>query len=116
MKSSGPVMVYLGAPYSSPKPAVRELRFHQANIAAAKLMAQGFVVFSPISHSHPIAAYLEEHLLLDHEFWMAQDLGILEKADKLVVLRVDGWEKSRGVTAEIAHAEKCGIPIEYMDY
>lgn len=107
--------VYLGAPYSHPKAAVREFRFHQANVAAAKLMAQGRVVFSPISHSHPIAAYLDDALLLDHEFWMRQDLGILEKAERLIVLRVEGWERSRGVTAEIAHAEQHGIPIEYMD-
>ena len=107
--------IYLAAPYSHPLPAVRELRFHQANAAAAWLMSQGHVVFSPISHSHPIAAYLTAEMLMDHEFWMAQDLGILALASLMIVLQVSGWEKSKGVVAEIEHAKKHGINTTYLE-
>lgn len=106
--------VYLAAPYSHPLPAVRDLRFHQANAAAAWLMSQGHVVFSPISHSHPIAAYLPAEVLLDHGFWMAQDLGTLALASAVFVLTAPGWDKSRGMAAEIEHAKKHGIRVEYL--
>ncbi|MHB0978414.1 MAG: DUF1937 family protein [Minisyncoccota bacterium] len=106
--------IYLASPYSHSMPAVRELRFHQANAAAAWLMRQGHVVFSPISHSHPIAAYLPEKQLLDHKFWMAQDLGILTLASSLFVLMTPGWDKSKGMAAELLHAKKHNIQIEYL--
>ena len=47
-------IIYLAAPYSHPDPGVRERRFRAINRAAAALIAEGRIVFSPISMSHPI--------------------------------------------------------------
>jgi len=43
---------YLCAPYSHPDPKVREARVDAADMMAAQLMEQGYIVFSPLSHSH----------------------------------------------------------------
>ena len=104
--------VYLRQPYSHPDAVVREYRFEASCIKTASLMRQGYTVFSPIAHSHPVAAYLPEDLLMSHEFWMKQDLPILEHADKLIVLVLDGWRESQGLRREIQYAWNCDMDIE----
>jgi hypothetical protein len=107
--------IYLASPYSHTDPAVTHARFKAACRAAAKLMGDGHAVFSPIAHSHVVADELPDALRLDHEFWMAQDLPILERCERVIVLKLDGWLKSRGVGREILHAVQHGIPVEYME-
>ncbi len=46
--------IYLATPYTDFDPAVRAARFFAVNKVAAHLMKKGFLVFSPISHTHPI--------------------------------------------------------------
>jgi len=105
-------MIYLASPYISQEQTAHHIRYHHACRSAAKLIEQGHVVFSPIAHSHGIARFIKEH---DHDFWMNQDLPFLKYADKIVVLTLPGWEKSRGIKEEIEFANKNGIPVEYME-
>lgn len=108
MKST---IVYLAVPYSHPDQSVRERRFQAANVKAAKLMAEGRHVFSPISHSHVIA--LAHSLPVTWKFWRDQDMAVLRHCCALVVYQLDGWDRSVGVRAEIEAATSLGIPIEY---
>lgn len=107
--------IYLGQPYSHPDAAVRDHRFNAGCIKAASLMRQGYTVFSPIAHSHPIAAHLAPELLMNHAHWMKQDLPILSWADKLIVLTLDGWQQSRGLNQEMCFAYEREIDIEFHD-
>lgn len=107
--------VYLASPYSDDRADVREKRYRQTCEKAARMMMQGIVVFAPIAHSHPIALFLPEQYLIHHAFWMHHDLPMLEKASKLAVLTLEGWDKSKGVAAEIQHARDHGIYVEYHD-
>jgi nucleoside 2-deoxyribosyltransferase len=104
-------MIYLASPYSHVDPAVREQRFTIATRVAAKLIRAGHQVFSPISHSHPIAS---NGVPTDWTFWKAFDRRMLEACDELIVLMLDGWRESRGVQAEINLAIKLGKPIRYV--
>lgn len=115
MNHQTPKLVYLASPYTHPDLNVRQDRYEMATMAAAKLMAMGFAVFSPIAHSHHIADFLPDGTVVDHEFWMRQDLPWLRKADALFVLRLEGWEESRGVNAEIHCARHIGMPVEFLD-
>lgn len=106
-------LVYLAVPYSHPDPAIQEQRFRAANRVAGILMERGHVVFSPISHSHPIAE--DYDLPREWAFWEAQDVAFLSVSSTLFVLAIDGWRESRGVTAEIAIAEERQIPVRLID-
>ncbi len=106
-------LIYLACPYSHKDPAVREARFTAVNKAAAQLMGKGRYVFSPISHTHPIAK--EGALPLGWDFWEGYDRVMLAACTRLIVLKLDGWETSTGVTAEIKIAKEMGLPVEYMD-
>ena len=79
---------------------------------AAELMAQGLLIFSPISHTHPI--HLAGNLPGDWEFWKEYDRSFLEWADELWVMRIDGWEQSKGVKAEIEIAKGLKKEIVYL--
>jgi len=105
-------LVYLAAPYTHDDPKVREARFQAVNRTAASLMAHGVRVFSPISHSHPIAQC--GNLPDQWAFWREQDLPILELCGRLVVLMLDGWTQSTGVQAEMAAATRRDIPIGFI--
>jgi hypothetical protein len=106
-------LVYLAVPYSHPRPEIREERFRAVNRVAAKLMGQGLHIFSPISHSHPIS--IEGNLPTNWEYWEAYDRAFLNASNKLIVLMLDGWDKSVGVAGEIAIAKELGIEIEYIE-
>ena len=91
--------VYLAAPYTDPNPAWREFRVMATNLAASALMRAGFVVFSPISHSHPIAECMNGHL--DLAFWLEQDTPFLQACDATIILTLPGWQNSKGIAAEL---------------
>lgn len=108
--------IYLASPYTHENAAVRDLRAQMANAFAARLMTSGYAVFSPISHSHDLARYLAPELLLDHDWWMRMDLPVLRAASLLLVLKLTGWEESRGVDAEIAFAREHHIPMTFQTF
>lgn len=105
-------LTYLAGPYSHPDRAVRVSRFEALNAAAAKLMAAGEHVYSPISHTHPIAEAGD--LPLGWDFWEQYDRIYLGIAKRVVVLMLDGWRESKGVTAELAIAAEYGLPVEFI--
>jgi hypothetical protein len=107
---------YICSPFTDPDPEVRRRRYEQALQATATLMLRDYCVFSPLSHSIPLTDPRFE-LPQYHEFWMKQDLAILEASVGVILLQLPGWEQSRGVRAEIEHAKKCGLPvIEFANF
>ena len=104
-------MIYLCCPYSHVDPTVREARFDAACRAAAALMRAGKMVFSAISHTHPIAQY---GLPKGWDFWEAYDRELLQRCEEVVVLMLDGWQRSVGVQAEIKIARQLGKPVSYL--
>jgi len=105
-------ITYLACPYSHASKQVREDRFAAVNLAAGHLMRRGRFVFSPISHTHPIAMACE--LPFGFDYWEAYDKAILDHCCDVVVLTLDGWEDSVGVQAEIAYAKELGLPTTMM--
>lgn len=94
-------------------PAVKRYRFRELTKHAGALMALGVLVYSPITHNHPIAEC--SSLPGTWEFWKQFDLAVLKHCKQLVVLKLPGWETSTGVTAEIEFCQKNFIPITYVD-
>lgn len=107
-------LTYLAVPYTHENPQIREWRFNKANEAAAYLMKKGLLVFSPISHSHPIA--VTSGLPTDWEYWKKFCNAYLSHCNKIIILMLEGWEESVGVQNEIKIAEEYGIEIEYLKF
>jgi uncharacterized protein DUF1937 len=106
-------MLYLASPIAHLDPEVVEARIEAAARAAADLMSKGYVVFCPAAHSYLLKAQFS--VQPSHADWMRQDLAVLRRAERMVVLRLDGWKESRGVKIELAVAEAAQIPVDYAD-
>lgn len=107
-----PVLSYLACPYSHENESVRNIRFLTANFVASRLISQGTYVYSPLTHNVPLD-HLETGSVWAH--WCTFDTLMLSRCDKLILLKMPGWESSSGVQAEIAYAKQHGIPIEEID-
>jgi hypothetical protein len=68
------------------------------------------LVFSPLTYSIPLS-----HSHKGWENWRKFDLEMLSRCDRVIVLKLPGWESSRGVAEEIARAKELGLPIEWME-
>lgn len=105
-------LVYLACPYSDPNPAVRQERFEKVNKAAGCLMRNGLKVFSPISHTHPIASACD--LPLEWEYWEQFDRLFISISHRFYVLMLDGWKESKGIEEELKIADELGLQIEFI--
>lgn len=76
-------------------------------------MQRGLVVFSPIAHTHGILTKCG--MPNGWNYWEKFDREFIERSECVIVLKIDGWDTSKGVAAEIRIAEEAGIPVEYME-
>ncbi len=105
-------MIYLASPYSHPEEAIRYGRFHRVCEVCAKLMDRGLHIYSPIAHTHPVA--ICGSLPTGFDYWREYDMWFISRVEAVYVLMLDGWKESVGVTAEIAMARECDIPVKYL--
>lgn len=108
-------LIYLASPYSNPVSEIRVYRYKKAVECAADLIRQGYLVFSPIAHSHHIAQRLGKDFE-GFESWREFDLRMLTSCDILVIVEVEGWEESCGIKVELKKAHKLRIPIKFCKF
>ena len=106
-------LVYLANPYTHKDPDIMQERYEKACEFTAALKRNGWYVFSPIAHSHGPAQY---GLPKDYEYWSGYCELMLPKCDIMMVLKLDGWQESVGVQAEIDLWHKTGKPILLLDF
>lgn len=105
---------FVSSPYSHDDKEVVKLRFEQVSKYVARLVSEGTVAFSPITYGHVLCGI--QDMPSDFEFWDNFCYSFLDKATKLIVLKLDGWLESTGVQGEIKFAKENNIPIVYVDY
>lgn len=106
-------LCYLATPYSKYRFGI-DRAFSDASIVAAKLLKDGIKVYSPIAHTHPLAAFSNLDPL-DHSIWLPFDEAMMEAADALVVAHMEGWEASFGIAHEIKFFQSADKPIFDLD-
>ncbi len=105
--------IYLGVPYSDPDEKVMEARFEAVTDKTGELMNDGHIVYSPITACHPVAKQCA--LPRTWDYWEQLDRTFIAWADEVWVLKLDGWEKSTGVNAEVGIAKELGKPVKYIE-
>jgi len=106
-------LIYLAVPYSSPDAEVRLERYEQVTKAASKLILDGHIVYSPITHHHPMA--VRSNLPTGWNFWRRLDEAYLKHAHTLMILPLDNWEMSIGLKAEYIMASDMGLDILFLN-
>jgi len=114
-------LIYLASIYSVEdkygcKPTIHLMK-HRTELATkktAELMQLGYNVFSPLTHSDPVADFISEENRTSHEFWLERDFDIIKRCDELWVYCLPQWDKSYGISKEIEFAKENNIPIKYI--
>ena len=107
-------LLYLASPYFHNDSRVKLARLEANRIAVNVLINiyDNIIPFSPILYGSSIP----------HDDvspccgWYNFDLMFLKKCDVMKVLKLPGWEESRGVFMEIGVAKSLDIPIEYWEW
>ncbi|MCC7253837.1 DUF1937 family protein [Hyphomicrobium sp.] len=103
---------YMASPYSKYAAGIWPA-YREAARIAGRLVDAGLNIFSPIVHSHPLAAYGDIDPL-NHALWMKADAPFCAMAGGLLVVQMDGWHESKGVLAEIEIFRAADKPIFYV--
>ena len=106
-------MIYLASPYSSKFKDEEHKRYLETMRYVSVLMNKGFHIFSPIVHCHPIA--LSYGLPTDYTFWQSYDEAMIKACQEFWILKLYGWENSKGVLAETKYAQSLDKPIFYVE-
>lgn len=105
-------MIYVAAPYSSPLVGVQEQRLDKTIEFVLHLTLRGMTAFSPVVYFHPAARSL--NLPEDATTWHNHNMQFLRRADAVFVLRLTGWDQSKGVQVEMKLAKALGIQIVHF--
>lgn len=105
---------YLASPYSHKSKILMHRRYLQALRCGANLTKLGFTLLEPIAMSHNQAKVAD--LPTGYEYWQSRDRQFIEVSAGVLVLNIDGWDSSRGVTDEIHYALSLGKPVYLLDY
>lgn len=107
-------LIFISSPYSHEDEEVVEKNYLKVVRLAGFLCSIGDVAISPIVYGHTLVKHVR--MPTDWESWKNFCLTLLDKCDEMIVYKMDGWDKSRGVKEEIEFATKKGIKIIYIDY
>ena len=89
-----------------------EANFNICNYRAGRLLAMGYNIYSPISHTHPIhrasPVFLARH---EHKAWYYLDLEFIARTDFDGIVLAPAWELSKGCKMEREAFEKRNLPV-----
>lgn len=92
--------IYIASPFSHPDKGVEEQRYNDAVEALHLCLRHGLVAFSPIVHSYVVAR--RGDLSGDFPTWERPCISFLANwATEVWVLKIPGWNESRGIAAEL---------------
>lgn len=104
-------LIYMAGPYTHLSYHIREKRFKDLCWTAAQLIKSGLMIYSPISHSHPILEIGQ--LPVSFDYWKEFDEHMISLSSRVIVITLDGWKESRGVTSEISFSVRNQKVVEF---
>jgi hypothetical protein len=104
--------IFVAAPFNGTE-VEKEERVKNLSEYCVKLFNQGDSPISALLMGLSFAKY--GNLPTDTETWKIFSETLLKGCDELHVLMLDGWDKSTGVSIEIAKANNMGIEIKYIN-
>ncbi|MCS5708713.1 DUF1937 family protein [Candidatus Berkiella cookevillensis] len=111
--SQNQTMAYLASPYTHEEKNIRDTRYLVTAWMAAQLIRDGIHVFSATNHNAMLENFAD---LTDRlEDWQRFNHCMIKRCDKVIVLKMPGWEKSKGIQDQIKYAQLHSIPVEMME-
>jgi hypothetical protein len=104
---------YLAAPYYHKNYAKMAERVTIVSKTCIELLKLGIYCFSPLTQNHTLRKIGK--LESGWNVWGKYDEALLSHCDGIIVLKLDGWETSKGIAAEIKIAKKLNLKIYYFE-
>lgn len=109
-------VIYVGGPYTHADHSIRRERFDALTKIAADFVKQGHIVYSPITHTHPIDLhFVRDDVHLSSDFWCDFDETFMSVCTEMVIVQLPGWDQSSGVKREREYFERRGLPVTFLD-
>jgi hypothetical protein len=106
---------YISNPYNGSEEQ-KELRAQIAAKTCALLVRKGIHAWSPIVHNHAMMKTFKDFTLEERQTKILEfDFSLLKRAHGMIVLTIEGWKESFGVTKEIAYCREHSLPIYLLD-
>ena len=106
---------YISNPYNGTEKQ-KEERAKIAAMVCGSLLKKGLHAWSPIVHNHAMMKTFNEFTLEERQSKILDfDFSLLKKSDGMIVLTIEGWDKSYGVGKEIELCKKLNIKVKYLN-
>lgn len=102
--------IYLATPHYHENKSIMAERERAAVSIATRLVANGLRLFCAIAHSKDMPKHSVGKEITHSEFLLL-DAPLLYHSDMLIVVCMDGWEKSEGIKKEVIAARMQKKPI-----
>ena len=117
MKQKLTKLIYIASPYSGLTRFsivnffIRYFRYRQVTKVIGKLQDRyPYAFIAPITTSHQTAKFMKTKTGAFRD-WEGIDKTYISKCDEVWVIKMEGWDTSVGVQAEIKFAKKRKIPL-----
>lgn len=116
--------IYLASPYTALRAdetyddILMQERYTAVTECFQKLVGAGLIIYCPITMTHHIDC-LHRNLhgnRMPPSFWYEFDKPFLQAASQLFVLKLPGWEDSKGLQEEIKTAKGRNLSITYLEF
>ena len=93
-----------------------EANFNLCNIRGGELIEKGYMIYSPISHTHTIHVSNPQFLANnEYELWLKLDNLIIDKTDFDGIILAPEWESSNGCKKEKLIFEGKGLEVLFYE-
>jgi hypothetical protein len=106
-------MIYLASPYSHENPGIMAGRFEVTRQFVAYALKRDVPLFSPIVYCHQFVQYEMGTSANDWHFF---NRHMMMACDAIWVLKLEGWQTSRGVRQEVEFFQARGIEAEFKEF
>ena len=106
-------LIYLASPYTHKNKIQRDVSYLQALRTCHVFNECGIPIFSPIVYGHQFAVNCGAPL--GYEYWKPLDSSMQQVCTELLILQIDGWKVSSGISEEITEFEIQDKKIGYIN-
>lgn len=99
-------LVYVAGPYRGPTPHAVQLNIECARRVGVLVAKAGLMPVIPHANTGGLEFVAPD---IGDEFWLEGTLEMMRRCDAVVLC--PGWEQSAGTRAEVAEADRLGIPV-----
>lgn len=107
------MLIYLASPYSHENSGIMAGRYEVTKQFVAYCLRRDIALFSPIVYGHQFTQYDMGTSAADWHFF---NRHMMQACPAIWVLKLEGWQTSVGIRAEVSFFQARGIEPEFKEF